>query len=287
MWRRMKKQLPKLGLGIGWRSELALTIDRRSDLGFVEVMAEDLAAMGRVPPPFQKLRQRGVTVIPHGVSLSLGGAEPLDERRVEMLGNVAQMLDAPFVSEHIAFVRADGVEAGHLLPLPRSRAAIDVLVANVLRAKKLLPVPLALENIATLFEWPGAEMDEAEFLTEVLERADVLLLLDVANVFANARNHGWDPLTFFDRIPLERLAYVHVAGGLEKESLYHDTHTHPVAPPVLELLEELCKRVSVPGVLLERDGKFPPDKELTVELDAIAAAVARGTASREECHVGK
>ena len=131
-------------------------------------MAEDLAAMGRVPPPFQKLRQRGVTVIPHGVSLSLGGAEPLDERRVEMLGNVAQMLDAPFVSEHIAFVRADGVEAGHLLPLPRSRAAIDVLVANVLRAKKLLPVPLALENIATLFEWPGAEMDEAEFLTEVL-----------------------------------------------------------------------------------------------------------------------
>src|SRR5207247_571044 len=126
-----------------------------------------------------------------------------------------ERLEAPFVSEHIAFVRAGGLETGHLLPVPRTREALELVVANAREAQAALPVPLALENIATLFEWPEPEIDEAAFLTEVLERADVLLLLDIENVYANARNHGYDPLEFFDRIPLQRIAYVHVGGGLE------------------------------------------------------------------------
>ena len=128
-------------------------------------------------------------------------------------------------------------------------------------------------------------MDEAIFLAEALERADALLLLDVANVYANARNHGWDPLEYLDRLPLERLAYVHVAGGVERGGLYHDSHAHPVPAEVLGLLEELSARVAVPGVLLERDDRFPPDAEIVAELDAIAAAVERGAARREAAHV--
>ena len=145
-------------------------------------------------------------------------------------------------------------------------------------------MPLALENIASLFEWPGAEMDEAAFLTEALERTESLLLLDVENVYANARNHGWDAVRFLNAIPLERIAYVHVAGGVERGGLYHDSHAHRVPPAVLDLLEELCARVAVPGVLLERDDCFPCEEELNAELDAIAAAVARG-AGREASHV--
>src|SRR4051812_17455641 len=131
----MTSLVPPLGLGIGWRPEIALTIDRRRDLGFVELLAEDFDPTRPLPRPVEQLRDRGVRVIPHGVSLSLGGAEPIDPRRVERLARLAQRVNAPLVSEHIAFVRAGGNETGHLLPLPRTRAALDVLVENVLAAK--------------------------------------------------------------------------------------------------------------------------------------------------------
>src|SRR5207253_7330502 len=115
---------------------------------------------------------------------------------------------------------------------------------------------------------------------EVLERADVLLPLDVENVYANARNHGGDPCAFLDRLPLDRLAYVHVAGGVERDGLYHDTHAHPVPAAVLDLLEELAARTAVPGVMLERDDNFPSAAMLNTELNALATAVARGDARR-------
>jgi uncharacterized protein len=269
-----------LGLGVGWRPELALAIHRRRDLGFIEVLADDFDPHSPVPAPIRHLQSRGVRVVLHGVMLSLGSAEPPSARRVENLGQLARRWTAPLVSEHLAFVRAGGLETGHLLPLPRTREVLDVVVANVRMAKEMLPVPLALENVASLFDWPHPEMSEADFLAEVLERADVRLLLDLENIYANARNHGFDPLDSLRRLPLERLAYVHVGGGIERDNLYHDTHAHPVPGPVLDLLEELCARVAVPGVLLERDDNFPSVAAFHAELDAITAAVRRGHTCR-------
>jgi uncharacterized protein (UPF0276 family) len=287
----MSKQHPasdggpfKLGLGIGWRPELAGFITARPDLGFVEVVAETLPPEQPLPPALAKLRARRLPVIPHGVRLSLGGAEPPEPARVAHLAGLAQRLDAPLVSEHIAFVRAGGLEAGHLLPVPRTRDALEVLVANVRQAQQELGVPLALEHIAALLQWPDDDYDEAGFITEVLERTGAWLLLDVANLHAATRNFGTDPLALLERLPLERVAYVHVAGGIEQAGLYHDTHAHPVTSQVLELLTALCARRQPPGVMLERDDAYPPEPklaaELGAELDAIAAAVAQGSAGR-------
>ena len=201
-----------------------------------------------VPPRgVAELRGRGVAVVPHGVRLSLGGAEPLDPGRVTHLAACAAAVDAPLVSEHVAFVRAGGREAGHLLPVPRSRDALDVLTAHVTTVQAELDVPLALEPIAALFDWPDDEYTEGEFLTALLERTGALLLLDVANVYANAVNRGTDPEALLDAIPLERVAYVHVAGGAEHPAdpgVYHDTHTDPVPDAVLTLLERLCERLA-------------------------------------------
>jgi len=268
----MKRVVPTLGLGIGWRPELALPIHRRRDLGFIEILAEDVAALDEIPLPIEQLRRRGVAVVPHGVSLSLGGAEPLNGAWLDRLARLAERLQTPLVSEHIAFVRAGGIETGHLLPLPRTRESVALLVGHVREAQSALPVPLALENIASLFEWPDNEMDEAAFLTEILEHTDALLLLDIENVYANARNHRYDAAAFLERLPLERLAYVHVAGGSDRDGLYHDTHAHAVPAPVLELLRGLCRRTVVPGVMLERDDRFPSDEMLNAELDAVVAA---------------
>jgi uncharacterized protein (UPF0276 family) len=229
-----------------------------------------------LPAPIEVLRRRGVRIIPHGIGLSLGSADRPDPRRLACLADLARRVDAPLVSEHLCFVRAGGRESGHLLPLPRTREALEIIVENVRTAAAALPVPLALENISTLFEWPGAEMDEPTFLREVLERADVRLLLDIANVHANAVNHHLDRRAYLDRLPLDRLAYVHIAGGIDKEGVYHDTHTRPVTPAALDLLTDLSARQPIPGVMLERDGDFPREAELHAELDAIAAAVRRG-----------
>lgn len=271
-----------VGIGIGWRPELALAIDRRADLGFVEVIAESFDPRGSLPPPLDLLRRRGTTIIPHGLSLSLGSAEPIDSARLDALARLALRLDAPLVSEHIAFVRAGGRESGHLLPLPRTKEALDVLIANVRTACRALPVPLALENVASLFEWPGAEMDEADFLNGLLACTDALLLLDIENLYANVRNHGGDAQALIDRLPVERIAYVHVAGGVEREGLYHDTHAHSVPAAVLDLLGQVCKRRADLGVLLEWDANFPSDEELNGELDRLAAVMGRA-GSKENC----
>ena len=264
--------MSRYGVGIGWRPQISGFVAGLPGLRFTEVVAESLPRRGPLPAALRELRARGVAVVPHGVKLSLGGAWPVEAGRVAHLARCASRLGAPLVSEHIAFVRAGGLEAGHLLPVPRSREALDALVANVRRAQAELPVPLALEPVAALFDWPDSQLSEADFITEVLDLTGALLLLDIANVYANARNRGEEPTALLDALPLERVAYVHMAGGAEHGGLYHDTHTAPTPPAVLDLVAELCSRHRPPALLLERDGGWPPAAELAAELDAIAAA---------------
>ncbi|MFI5619401.1 DUF692 domain-containing protein [Streptomyces sp. NPDC051567] len=264
-----------LGLGIGWRPEIADAVERLPGLDWVEVVAENVCP-GHLPASLLRLRERGVRVVPHGVSLGLGGADRPDPAKLAALGERAVALGAPLVTEHIAFVRTSSpvLEAGHLLPVPRTRDALDVLCENVRIAQDALPVPLALENIAALISWPGEEMTEGQFLTELVERTGVRLLLDVANLHTNRVNRGEDPAAVLDAVPLEALAYVHVAGGIERAGVWHDTHAHPVPPVVLDILAGLRARVAPPGVLLERDDDFPPEPQLADELARIRAVVA-------------
>lgn len=283
-------RLPRLGLGIGWRPELALMIERRRDVGFVELVAENHMGPRGLPAAVHQLRERGVTTVPHGVSLSLGSADLPDPARLAALARLTREFDAPLVSEHVAFVRAGGFDSGHLLPVPRTREALDIVVRNVRAAQAVLPAPLALENIASLFCWPGAEMSEADFWNELLDRTGALMLLDVENLYAEWRNHGFDAEGFLDRLPLDRVAYVHVAGGVTgPDGLYHDTHAHPLPTPVLALLQRVCERHCPPGILLERDDHFPADAVLHDELDAVATflegALAVPTFESVERHV--
>ncbi|WP_084505258.1 DUF692 domain-containing protein [Nocardia harenae] len=268
----MNSPLPGRALGIGWRPEICGVVAGLPGLGFCEVIAETVAH--GVPDELAALRDRGVPVVPHGVSLSLGGAEPVSPERVAHLAHSARALNAPLASEHVAFVRAGGLEAGHLLPVPRTRAALDALAANIARTTAELPVPLAMENITSHFDWPEDELAESEFLTELVERTGVHLLLDIANVYANARSRGRDPGTELRRLPAERIAYCHIAGGYEVDGRYHDTHTAAVAEAVLELVGEFAADRDVP-LMLERDGNYPPAAELLAELDAIADVTRR------------
>ncbi|MER5362283.1 DUF692 domain-containing protein [Streptomyces sp. NPDC002785] len=274
----------KLGIGIGWRPEIADAVEALPGIDWVEAVAENICT-DHLPDSLVRLRARGVTVVPHGVSLGLGGAERPDAGRLADLAARAELLGTPLVTEHIAFVRAGGprtaspgLEAGHLLPVPRTWDALDVLCENVRIAQDSLPVPLALENIAALISWPDEELTEGQFLAELVERTGVRLLIDVANLHTNHVNRDEDPATALDELPVEAIAYVHVAGGVEKDGIWHDTHTHPVTEPVLDVLAELRSRFDPPGVLLERDDDFPPAEELAGELITIRATLDRAAA---------
>jgi len=277
---------PRLGTGIGWRPEIADAVERMAGVDWVEAVAENLCA-GHLPESLLRLRARGVTVVPHGVSLGLGGADRPDEGRLRALAERAEALGAPLVTEHIAFVRAGGaltatagLEAGHLLPVPRTWDALDVLCENVRIAQAALPVPLAVENVAALFAWPGEELTEGQFLYELADRTGVRLLVDVANLHTNHVNRGEDPARALAELPVEAIAYVHVAGGYERDGVWHDSHAHPVPAEVLGLLTALTSRTAPPGVLLERDDDFPDAAELRRELEAIREAVSRGSLAR-------
>jgi uncharacterized protein (UPF0276 family) len=276
--------MKRLGTGIGWRPEIADAVERMPGIDWVEAVAENVCP-GHLPDSLLRLRERGVTVIPHGVSLGLGGADRPDEARLTALAERAEALGSPLVTEHIAFVRAGGpltvsplLEAGHLLPVPRTRDALDVLCENIRIAQAALPVPLAVENIAALLAWPGEEMTEGQFLYDLADRTGVRLLIDVANLHTNHVNRGEDPAKALAELPVEAIAYVHVAGGVERDGVWHDTHAHPVPAPVLAILTDLASRVSPPGVLLERDDNFPEPAALERELEAIQGALTKGWA---------
>ncbi|MFC9508103.1 DUF692 domain-containing protein [Streptomyces sp. NPDC057002] len=278
--------MERLGTGIGWRPEIADAVERMPGIDWVEAVAENVCP-GHLPDSLLRLRERGVTVVPHGVSLGLGGADRPDEGRLAALAERVETLGSPLVTEHIAFVRAGGaltasprLEAGHLLPVPRTRDALDVLCENVRIAQESLPVPLAVENIAALISWPGEEMTEGQFLYELADRTGVRLLIDVANLHTNHVNRGEDPAKALAELPLEAIAYVHVAGGFERDGVWHDSHAHPVPRPVLDILTDLASRVSPPGVLLERDENFPEPAELERELGTIRRALETGAVER-------
>jgi uncharacterized protein len=270
----------KLGVGIGWRPEIAGEIAGLSGVDWVEVVAENICP-GHLPDALRRLLDAGTVVVPHGVSLGLGGAERPDLARLMGLAERAEVLGSPLVSEHIAFVRSSGgpgprLEAGHLLPVPRTWEALDVLCENVRIAQDALPVPLALENIAALMAWPDDELTEGQFLSELVGRTGVRLLVDVANLHANHVNRGEDPARALDELPVEAIAYVHVAGGHERDGLWYDSHADPVTRPVLGVLAELRARVDPPGVMLERDDAFPSGAELSAELDAVRGVLDGG-----------
>lgn len=271
------------GVAVAWRpaiAELLRTYAASGRLGFTEVIAENTAP-AQVP---QAVRDLGVPVIAHGVTLGLAGADRPGTEGLVRLAELAQALDSPFVSEHIAFVRAsdspdqlhgDVLEAGHLLPPPRTKDSLEVLVDNIRIAQDQLPVPLAVENIAATFTWPEDTISEPDFLTEIVERTGVRLVLDVANLYASATARGSDPVADLARFPLDAVAYMHVAGGTEREGLYIDTHAHPMPPPVLSLLATAVEAYAgrrLPGIMLERDTDVSPetvDPEFTTLTEAV------------------
>ncbi|HVH32705.1 MAG TPA: DUF692 domain-containing protein [Tahibacter sp.] len=221
----------------------------------------------------------------HGLSLSLGGPAPLDET---LIVKIRRLLDAHGIalySEHLSYCSDDG-HLYDLMPIPFTRAAVDWAAARIRRTQDLLGRRIAIENVS-YYAAPGREMDEADFVREVLVAADCDLLLDVNNIHVNSVNHGYDANAFLDAMPGERIAYYHVAGHYDEEpGLKIDTHGAAVIDPVWKLLDRAYTRFGARPTLLERDFNFPPLSELVAELDQIRVLQQRHAPDRRHAAHG-
>lgn len=277
----MPEPLCSGGVAVGWRPELAPDLLRQPEaVDFVEVVAETCFAS-----PALRREARAASelwpVVPHGVKLSLGSASGFDLERARRLGKLARELRAPAISEHVAINRGGGREIGHLTPLAWTREAVAALARNVAAARRVLPdVPLVLENVAWTFRWPEDAIPEGDFYAEVVKATGCDLLLDVANLYANARNAGIAPAQALRSHPLDRVAMVHVAGGALEQGFYLDTHSHAVPEAVFELLAQLLETTGPLPVILERDAAFPPFPELLAEIGRVRGLVG-GAVPRE------
>jgi uncharacterized protein (UPF0276 family) len=271
----MNRDLPALGVGIGFREPFRAGLFRHRDrVDFLEVTADHyFDARGEKRAELELLADH-FPIIPHGLDLSLGSAEGVDADYLDALADLVVRLDPPWWSEHIAFTRAGGVSIGHLAPLPWTREAVDVIARNVEQVRRRIPVPLILENITAPLVVPGGEMDEVEFVTAVLDRTGCGLLCDVTNLYTNAVNHGLNLESVLDRWPWERVVQLHFAGGHWQDGSLIDSHAHPAPPQVWDVLEAAVARAPVRGIILERDENLPPFAELLVELDR-ARAIGR------------
>ena len=255
------------GVGLTFRPQWAAQLERTPrTVDFLEITADHYLGAPRAKMAELERLAGTFTLVPHALELSLGSACGLDAFYLAALAQLIRRIKAPVVSEHLAFCRTPERTLPHFAPVPWNEAALAVLCANIARAQEVLAVPLLLENIAWSLIMPGAEMDEAQFLSCLVERCGVGLMLDVANLHANAVNFHIDSHAYLRRLPPEAVVQVHIAGGSWSDTWYVDSHDAPVPEPVWALLQEALDLFPIARIVLERDDHIPPLAELANEL---------------------
>jgi len=258
------------GAGLGLRRALLgpLLSMHQGAVDFLEVAPENwIGVGGRFGKQFRQLAERYPIVL-HGLSLDIGGPDPVDEDLVRSVRELMGEMDVPLYSEHLSYCAAQG-HLYDLLPIPFTEEAVHHVAARVRQVQDIIGQPIALEN-ASYYAQPLAELSEAEFITAVVQESGCDLLLDVNNIYVNSINHRYDPIEFLDALPLQRARYIHVAGHYdEDDDLKVDTHGADVIDPVWGLLAEAYQRLGPLPTLLERDFNLPPLDELLQEVTQI------------------
>lgn len=280
---------PKVhGAGLGLRRDLLDKLETTApdEVDFFEIAPENwMQAGGRYQKRLRSFTERFPFTC-HGLSLSIGSTDPLDEPFVRKIKGFMDEHNIALYTEHLSWCSYKG-HLYDLLPIPFTLEAAQWVAERVMRVQDILQRRIALENASYYLRPPNSEMDEADFICEVVERSDCNLHLDINNVYVNSRNFGFDPISHLHALPLNKVAYVHVAGHhVQSDGFIIDTHGADVIDPVWNLLSEayamLDDRESMPPTCLERDFNFP-------DMDVLLSEVARIRSLQEQqqdamCH---
>lgn len=258
-------QLPNLGVGLGLRTvHYPHILEHRPDVGWFEIISENyMQTAGRPLYILDQIAER-YPIVMHGVSMSIGSTDPLDFEYLSELKALRDRVRAVWVSDHLCYTGVLGKNTHDLLPLPYTEEALEHVAARVRTVQDYLEAPLLLENPSTYVEFAGSEFTEWEFLRELCARANSGILLDVNNVYVSSFNHGFSPKSYFDAVPWDRVAQMHIAGHTHCGTHIIDTHIGPVIDPVWALYDEAVERIGPGGTsaLLEWDAEIPSFTEL-------------------------
>lgn len=259
------------GIGIGLRTPYAeelLTSSRRID--WLELIPENWVFYGGKKRRLLRQLAERFDIISHGVSLNVGGLDPLDARFIEGLATLMKELDSPFFSDHVCYASTHGRPLHELLPLPFTEEVVEVVGRRGREAAERVGRPLVLENATFYAHMPSGPhaLDEATFISACLERSGAKMLLDVNNVFVNSKNHGFDARAFIDRLPMEQVEYVHLAGHTRQGDVIIDTHIGPIIDEVWSLYRYTLEKAGrLLPTLIEWDQDIPSLDEVLDEAD--------------------
>lgn len=258
---------PTLGVGLALRQPLLEGTLQATDLiDWVEVTADNHMRRGGQS---RRMLERALPVYPmtsHSFNINLGGTDPFNETYLSQLQELFDEMNPPWFADHLCFGCTDGVYAKDLIPLPMTREAASHVADRIRFLQDRFQRHFLFENVSYYFEYPQNEMPEHAFLASIAEQADCGLLLDVNNVYVNARNFGWDAIGFLKELPMERVVEVHVSGHLEYPEGLVDVHGSPVCEDVWEMLGWVLLHGQPAGILLERDYFIPDFGEIRQEL---------------------
>jgi uncharacterized protein (UPF0276 family) len=264
----MIKNLPKLGIGIGFREPLRADIFLHQDkIDFLEITADHYFDAAPKKLDELELLKSHFKLIPHGLNLSLGSAEGIDEEYLDKFARLVDYVQPAWFSDHICFTKSGGTEIGHLAPVPYTTEAVKVFARNISRVKEKINTPLILENITYMVRFPSSQMSEGEFIRRILEETDCGLLLDITNLYINAKNHNFCWRKFLDELPIERIVQLHFVGLHRRDGKLIDAHAHKTNNEIWEVFREVCLRTNIKGAILERDENFPPFAEILEEIE--------------------
>lgn len=271
---------PCLGFGLGLRRQHYESIlAERPAVDWFEILTENYLVAGGKPLHYLEQVRARYPLAMHGVSLSIGSADPLNENYLRQVKALARRIEPAWISDHLCWTGVDGLNMHDLLPLPYTEEALRHVVERVSRVQDFLGRRILLENVSSYLSYTASAIPEWEFLSAVAERADCLILLDVNNIHVSAFNHGFDPHIYLQHIPPERVWQIHLAGHLDCGDYLIDTHDHPVVDPVWALYAAAVRRFGAVSAMIERDDNIPPLAELLEEL-ALARTIGGATLER-------
>lgn len=254
------------GVGLAYRFNVHReAVEHRGEIDLLEISTEDYIIRERrtYSDPNGRLLKDALATFPcvaHGLSLSIGTVGELDDVYLKSTRRFMEDNGLNIFSEHLAYHRVDGNDLTMFLAIPFEEVAVQWVKQNYYAARRAVGRPFALENVTYSFAVPKGSLCEADFLRRICEETDCTLLLDVTNVFNNSRNHNYDPIEFFDRLPMDRVSQMHLAGGHQlPDGRWEDSHSAPVMDEVWPLFDEAVKRsTNLRNVILERDSKLKP-----------------------------
>ena len=262
------RQRPFLGYGLGLRTDhYDAVLNEQPNVDWFEIISENYMVDGGKPLYYlDRIRERYPMVM-HGVSLSIGSHDPLDQTYLQQLKQLAQRVEPAWISDHLCFTGINGLNMHDLLPLPYTEEAITHVAARIRQVQDYLGRQILLENVSSYVTYCHSQLTEWEFLVAIAQTADCFILLDINNIYVSSYNHGYDAMDYLRHIPIERVYQFHLAGHSYQEDMIIDTHDHPIIDPVWCLYQAALQRFGAVSTMIERDDHIPPLVELLAELD--------------------